>query len=564
MSSCVVFTDVRDSGVFLVDHVIDEENRELDKNRDFDCIALVVSVSADNKHGKDIVATHKSLQKKITENEEYLVTIYLVDVSDKEPNQYFEEVKKQIDGAEIQAVIPGSKNGVLAASQIAQGAQIAQGDEYIVTKIPVKVAETLRNMFEFGKAIPEENRIRTFPKKEEWDGFKERRDTEKTKQFLKDGCSNLLKTEKKITIKPTSVMASGRAVPICNADELERYFQNNFPDSHDVETPSIICQQSISGTEFSVDMVSYAGLHALNAVFEAKKTVLPEVGYLYDSLKVIDAKTQIKIVEAVKETLNRLEIEYGPSHTDVIVTKDEQIHILYVGAHMHGHAAALMAQYASRDPDRNRNPEETLGVSSNDHIVLIDDAYVPGGLGSCGNFLLEVAREQQKSNYKKKYEFYQHVYAGFFRNQNRAGKVTYNVEVFDEHDLLKDVIIASYRNPETTMLYNLPKELPAVFLREWIPATEDPIELPLTIDFDTSAGYAIIVQKNRIETDSNSFADIDKEFETKCEEIRNLGVLNKGEMECPLFTLSKDGRLEGIGRSLCGISRRRLSKKKMI
>ena len=98
-----------------------------------------------------------------------------------------------------------------------------------------------------------------------------------------------------------------------------------------------IVEEFISGKEISVEMVSWQGTHHYITCTDKVSTGEPhfvEIGQHVPSR--IPAHLENRIIGLVKEALTVLGVEYGASHSELLITEDEKIFIVEIGARMGG------------------------------------------------------------------------------------------------------------------------------------------------------------------------------------------------------------------------------------
>lgn len=98
-----------------------------------------------------------------------------------------------------------------------------------------------------------------------------------------------------------------------------------------------IIEEFIVGKEFSVESISYNGTHKVLAITEKVTSGAPYfVETEHHQPASINPDLKEAIINFTQKALKALGIEHGASHTEVIITKDNQIYIVEVGARMGG------------------------------------------------------------------------------------------------------------------------------------------------------------------------------------------------------------------------------------
>jgi hypothetical protein len=105
----------------------------------------------------------------------------------------------------------------------------------------------------------------------------------------------------------------------------------------------------LDGTEYLVDCVSYEGRHVVSSVWEYSQVRDPKTkGISKDYVQLIEANTPTvkTIIEYVFKVLTALDIKYGASHSEVIITEDGPC-LVETGARMHGLKGPKMVEYGT-------------------------------------------------------------------------------------------------------------------------------------------------------------------------------------------------------------------------
>ena len=132
---------------------------------------------------------------------------------------------------------------------------------------------------------------------------------------------DLFKTQ--IILKPNHGSAASKGVSIaCSYSEIKEYFEgDNFGLFY--HTDEIVVQELAVGDEYFVDSYSFDKIHYFSSVFKYKKHVSD--GNIIMRYKDIIFDESIVAIEAkkyVQQCLDALDVRYGFSHTELILTKD--------------------------------------------------------------------------------------------------------------------------------------------------------------------------------------------------------------------------------------------------
>lgn len=137
-----------------------------------------------------------------------------------------------------------------------------------------------------------------------------------------------------LIMKPVDRSGSRGVFKVENKDDIYKYYQFSKDESFVKET---IIEEFITGEEFSVEYISQNGVHTFLAVTRKITTGSPnfiEIGHIQTAN--ISSELEGKIRKAVEEGLDSLEIKNGASHSEIILTKNEEIYIVEIGSRMGG------------------------------------------------------------------------------------------------------------------------------------------------------------------------------------------------------------------------------------
>jgi D-alanine-D-alanine ligase-like ATP-grasp enzyme len=122
-------------------------------------------------------------------------------------------------------------------------------------------------------------------------------------------------------LKPTN-MSGSRGVLLCEKEsDIEDW--KEYINSYDGEYSSFILEEYLIGQEVSVESISYNGVHYIQGVTDKIKTNPPyfvELGHIFPSQ--LEEGLQSEIKDLVINILNQLEYQFGPVHTEVIITSE--------------------------------------------------------------------------------------------------------------------------------------------------------------------------------------------------------------------------------------------------
>lgn len=156
----------------------------------------------------------------------------------------------------------------------------------------------------------------------------------KTTQYSKFTESDYSKLHFPLIVKPTDRSGSRGVTKVNNKTELLNAVDRALEES--IKKTAIV-EEFIIGNEISVEMISWKGEHYFLAVTDKVTTGAPyfvEIEQHEPSL--ISETIKINVIELVKNALTALGVEYGASHSELIIDKNGGLHIVEIGARMGG------------------------------------------------------------------------------------------------------------------------------------------------------------------------------------------------------------------------------------
>lgn len=137
-----------------------------------------------------------------------------------------------------------------------------------------------------------------------------------------------------IIVKPTDRSGSLGVTKVMKPDDASQALKTALSFSL---SSSAIMEEFISGSEFSVEGLSYSGKHRVLAITEKETTGPPHfVEIAHHQPALLSEYIENKIIETVKKALDALGIHNGASHTEVILDSEEQVFIVEVSGRMGG------------------------------------------------------------------------------------------------------------------------------------------------------------------------------------------------------------------------------------
>lgn len=261
-----------------------------------------------------------------------------------------------------------------------------------------------------------------------------------------------------VIVKPA--MSGGTdGVYWCHCDEDIRTAHGNECGKRNVNgvmNDQLLLQEYLDGPEYIVDCVSHEGRHVVSGIWVYKKNKDRETrGIAYEYAQMIESTgaTQEQLIEYTFKVLDSLNLRYGASHSEIIVTADGPC-LVETAARMHGAKGPKVIE---------------LGTGIGTHELVID-------------VFLNGARVFNDLHTKSaRYTLKKYVFESVFRNDHVEGI------------LAKDIDIPEVRS------------LPSV--RDIFPSIKRGEELKITRDLATAPGIIIQVHP-RLETILNDLQTI--------------------------------------------------------
>lgn len=152
-----------------------------------------------------------------------------------------------------------------------------------------------------------------------------------------------------IIVKPVDRSGSRGITKLEEAAELDVALSNAFDKGFAGEA---VVEEFIEGEEFSIEFVSWNGEHTFLALTKKFTTGAPgfvETGHLEPAQ--VSANTVENIKEVVSEALDHLGVEFGASHSEVLIDGDGQVWIVEIGSRMGGDCIGSDLVYLSTGID---------------------------------------------------------------------------------------------------------------------------------------------------------------------------------------------------------------------
>lgn len=137
-----------------------------------------------------------------------------------------------------------------------------------------------------------------------------------------------------VIIKPTDRSGSRGICKLNDREGLEKAIERAAKESFCKE---ILIEEYVEGSEYSVEYVSYRGVHYFLAITSKKTTGEPffiEVGHI-EPVSMRQGMLE-KVQKVVEHALDTLEIKNGASHSEVKIDHKGRVKIIEIGARMGG------------------------------------------------------------------------------------------------------------------------------------------------------------------------------------------------------------------------------------
>jgi len=360
----------------------------------------------------------------------------------------FESIKKA--GFDVRAVVAGSEPGVELAEQL----QAAMG---FAERNSVRTQMLRRDKYPMQEALRAANLRaikQTFAKS-----------PEEVFTWMKEA-----DMEFPLILKP-AMGAGTEGVRKCNnPEDVIRSFETECTSGKvnicGVQNAGLIAQEFLKGTEYVVDSISCGkGQHAVIAMFKYQK--LPDLTYEYTKLIESSGELQDSLRTYIRKVLDAVGLYFGPSHAEVIVTKDGPC-LVEVGARMHGASGPAVMHDATG-----------LGI----HEVLASMTI--------GGEAADQVRDLVQSDYR--YKLIRHSYEGKLNNRPEWG-LTGTIQ----HEIGTSISGGSSSAEAEVNFVNLyPSAIKSFHATVHLGA-----ELEITTDLFTSPGVFLVVHESEEECEA--------------------------------------------------------------
>ena len=137
-----------------------------------------------------------------------------------------------------------------------------------------------------------------------------------------------------VIIKPLDRSGSRGITKVFSYSKLEDAIRHALDQGFE---KSVLVEEFVEGNEYSIEYVSWRGIHHFLAITRKYTTGSPhfiEIGHVEPAL--LSAEITEKIKAIVSHALTSLGIQYGASHSEIKITTDGTIRIIEIGGRMGG------------------------------------------------------------------------------------------------------------------------------------------------------------------------------------------------------------------------------------
>lgn len=193
-------------------------------------------------------------------------------------------------------------------------------------------------------------------------------------KFIKtDDLEDINSFDYPLIVKPTDRSGSRGVKKVINKDELNAAIERAKRESFASEC---IVEEFVEGKEYSVEFISWKGGHHFLQITEKETTGFP---YYVESGQHqpanLSEELKLEIISLVSKALTALEIEYGASHTEIIIDNNNKIFFVEVGARMGGDYIGSHLVKLSTGYDFLENVINISLGAFNNHISLENKYY---------------------------------------------------------------------------------------------------------------------------------------------------------------------------------------------
>lgn len=160
---------------------------------------------------------------------------------------------------------------------------------------------------------------------------------------------NIEELEFPVVVKPCDRSGSRGITMLESSQDLKEAFFKAMNESFQKE---ILIEEFIKGDEYSIECISFEGQHTCLAITKKHTTGAPnfiETGH--EEPSGLGEEKCEEIIEIVFHALDSLGIQYGASHSEVIITPNNNVKIIEIGGRMGGDCIGSHLVYYSTGYD---------------------------------------------------------------------------------------------------------------------------------------------------------------------------------------------------------------------
>jgi len=240
-------------------------------------------------------------------------------------DQLIKQIGEMAHGEKILCVIAGSEPGIELTDAISERLKLDSTNGTELSKARRNKYEMRLAMQKAGLKAPD---------------FIQSNNLDEIKIWIEDTCHY------PVVIKPLD-SAGTDGVSICSTfEELETAFQKIINQVNILGTMNnnVLVESFLKGEEYVVNSVSCQGKHIVNDLWAyRKKLVNGRLIYGREELLEFDGQLQNQLVEYTHSVLNALNIKFGPTHAEVIMTESGPV-LVEVAARISGATNIQMSQ----------------------------------------------------------------------------------------------------------------------------------------------------------------------------------------------------------------------------
>merc|ERR1719387_2434097 len=141
-------------------------------------------------------------------------------------------------------------------------------------------------------------------------------------------------------VKPTESCGSDGVKKCSTVEEAEAHFEllMRSQKKAGAQDCAVICQEFLAGKEYVVDHVSRDGVHKTVMVWVYDKRPTNGADFVYFGMEPVPADSDIAkiLITYMRGVIDALDIKYGPTHAEVMMTSDGTPCLVEMNCRAHG------------------------------------------------------------------------------------------------------------------------------------------------------------------------------------------------------------------------------------